>query len=83
MRVVMHHKKTDQPTFRKRIALSDIEINKTTLKECLCYMAYMVNEHGDTYLPIFERLKEELEILKQREALKNYARKIANENIKL
>ncbi len=64
-------------------ALSDIEINETTLKECLCYMAYMVNEHGDTYLPIFERLKEELEILKQREALKNYARKIANENIKL
>ena len=43
----------------------------------------MVNEHGDTYLPIFERLKEELEILKQREALKSYARKVANENIKL
>ena len=83
MRIVMSHKKPGQTKPRRPLDHTNIEINEATLKQCLFYMAHVVDEHGDIYLPIFMRLKEELEKRKAQDALKHYAKQLINREIEL
>lgn len=83
MHNVMRHKDCNQPTFIKPTHLKNNEVNQATLKRCLNYVACLISQHGDLYLPIFERLKNELEQHQKQDALKDYAKQIANKEIDL
>jgi len=76
MRIVTNHKKPNQIKIQKPCNDNKIEINDATLKQCLMFMAHMVDKHGDVYLPIFIRLKNELEKQKEKDAIKRYAKEI-------
>lgn len=52
-------------------------MNKDDLQECYELMAYIVNKHGDDYLPLFERLHEEIEARKEKNNLLEIASKVA------
>lgn len=47
------------------------------LEFCYKKMARIVRDYGDKYLPIFERLHEELKSRKKQEEIKSIALKIA------
>ncbi|MEP1305097.1 MAG: hypothetical protein ABJK11_11150 [Balneola sp.] len=55
-------------------------MSKDDLQECYELMAYIVNKHGDDYLPLFERLHEEIEARKEKNGLLEIAIKVAENN---
>ena len=59
------------------------EINETTLKQCLICMAQVVDRYGDAYLPIFIRLKDELEKQREQDAIKLYAKQLLSRELEL
>ncbi len=61
----------------------EIPINETTLKRCLLELANIIEEHGDIYLPIFERVHNELQGLQKRNELREYVRKISTKEAHL
>ncbi len=81
MRVVMRHNKRHEP-HSPPVNVDDITITEPILKDCIIKVAHFV-EHDDTYLPIFERLTNELEELRRKNKLKDYAHQIVRQNITL
>ena len=79
MRIVTNHKTLHQSNIQVPCNDNNIEINEATLKQCLIFMAHMIDKHGDVYLPIFIRLKNELEKQKEKDEIKRYARDIARQ----
>ena len=69
-------------SFRKYASNSPKPKRLTTelLEDCYRYMAFIVNEYGEHYLPIFERLDSELKSMKRREELLSKARLMAEKN---
>ena len=80
MQLVMCHKKTHEPAQPQKptVDVDNIEITEDVLKHCTIKMAYIVQQ-DDTYLPIFRRLTEEREKLRQVNELREYALKIIND----
>ena len=59
-----------------------MNINEETLSHCLITLAHVVKEHGDDYLPIFERIKNELDDYRHSQSLKDIALNIAENHPK-
>lgn len=67
------------PTLYKRKYNADNdEVSPSDLREAYQLAARMVADHGEKYLPLFERLDREMNLQKEREAIKNRALIIAN-----
>ena len=76
MRIVTNHKKPRPAKIQTPCNDNKIQINEASIKQCLIFMAHMVDKHGDVYLPIFIRLKNELEKQKEKDEIKRYAQDI-------
>lgn len=50
-----------------------IIVDQATLSHCLVTLAHLIHEGGDVYLPIFERIRLELEQQKNDMEMKNLA----------
>jgi len=62
---------------------ASVNIDQDTLAECLVTLAHIVKEHGDDYLPIFERIKNELDEYNHSQNIKEIALSIAEQNSKI
>ncbi|MEQ9297607.1 MAG: hypothetical protein RIF33_03540 [Cyclobacteriaceae bacterium] len=60
--------------------VSNEMINVARLEKCLKTIAKVVAEHGEDYLPIFERVHAELEKKRQQQRILDMALNLANEN---
>ena len=80
MQVVQRHKKPKQPVYRDTECIT---IDEAIIQDCMVTIACYMEQDGDIYLPIFARLKDELERMKANTALKEYARKIARNDVRL
>ena len=63
----------------KRVALSPSDITNERLLSAYAAMAEIVALHGEAYLPIFERLHNEVEQLERKTDLLELARSISNQ----
>lgn len=59
--------------------IRDEDVTDTMLEECYIMMANIVKDHGELYLPIFERLHEELKIRKSKKDLIGLAHRVSRE----
>jgi len=59
--------KTNSPSPRK--AMTDSEISFADIKTAYDYIALIVARYGKTYLPLFERLHQEIDIIRSEEQL--------------
>lgn len=69
----------------KKIQIKRIRVEKVTgeiLSECLLIAAKLVQECGDDYLPLFTRVKRDLENLEQENEVKNLALSLTNKSQK-
>lgn len=57
-------------------------IDHATLSHCLITLAHLIKDHGDDYLPIFERLKNELSDFTHSQSLKAFAIQLAEQQPK-
>lgn len=81
MQVVMRHKK---PIPQKPMHLHDhgkIIITEDVIKDCMVSVARFIERDGDVYLPIFKRLNKELKLLREKNKLKEFVQKVANDNV--
>ena len=60
--------------------LDNIIINHATLSYCLNVLAHMIHKGEDAYLPIFKRIKSELDKLEHDSELKDLAKTIVAQN---
>ena len=81
MHIVMRHKKANEPPLTQKPThdTDDIEITDDVRNHCTLKMAGIVQQ-DDKYLPIFKRLKTELEALRLTNEPKEYTRKIINQD---
>lgn len=49
------------PTTRSRINRISTTVDHETLSNCLINLAHLIKQGGDAYLPIFERVRQEME----------------------
>lgn len=76
---VMSHKAKQTQT--SKINTSNIVIDHATLSYCLNVLAHLINDGEDVYLPIFKRIKLELDKLEQDNELKDLAKTIVAQNV--
>ena len=65
---------------RPKPNLDNIIIDHATLTYCLNVLAHMIDEGEDAYLPIFERIKLELDKLEHENELRDLAKTIVAQN---
>jgi hypothetical protein len=78
MMKVMRKKENLTATFNR----VSVPVTEENLRACLIIMAGMVNRYGETYLPIFIRIKEELERIKSTQSMLDLAAEIENKSTK-
>jgi len=66
--------------FEPRRHFSKGSISDEVLEECYIYMAFVVETHGDIFLPIFERLHHEREKRKSQKEMLKIARSVSKDN---
>ena len=52
-------------------------MNATRLEAALAYTAACIAQHGDAYLPLFERIEVELEAMRAKESARDRALRLA------
>jgi hypothetical protein len=57
----------------KKPILSTAHIQLTHIETAYCELAKIIKLYGDVYLPIFERLHNELKIIESKNAIKQIA----------
>ena len=62
--------------FHRTSICSDVN----SLSECLLRLAHVINNNGDIYLPIFERIKDELDKTQHMTSLKDLAKRLAEQD---
>lgn len=67
-----------KPNFQR----ASVTVDDDTLSHCLITVAHIVKEHGGTYLPIFERLKHELDEYRRSQNIKDFALDMAEQHPK-
>jgi hypothetical protein len=82
MQVVMRHRKTER-TFYKNNTNKDTSITEETLKIHLTDLANIIEDHGDKYLPVFERVHNELKSFQKQNELREFARRISTNKTQL
>lgn len=65
------------PTIYKRKYADSAEVSHKDLLTAYRVAAQMVADHGDKYLPLFERLDNELQALKKKDRILNRALDVA------
>jgi len=60
--------------------IKDEDVTYEMLKESYINMAHIVKAYGDHYLPIFERLHQEIQIRKKKDKMLNLAISLSNKN---
>ena len=63
----------------------DIPVNEQTLKECLVQLADIMSNHdeGEIFLPIFQRVHNELKDIQAQNELLQYAQQISSREIRV
>ncbi len=56
------------------------EITYEVIEECYVFMAHIVRDYGEQYLPIFERLHVELDVYKERQKMLDKALSVSEKN---
>jgi hypothetical protein len=64
------------PTFR----FSYIEVDEEALSQCLIVMAFIIEDYGDDYLSILEKLKNELDNYYNLKRMKEFALHLSQNN---
>lgn len=67
----------ESPTIYRRKYGDHDEVSFTDLRAAYEIAASMVAEHGDKYLPLFERFDREMQTRQQQEAVKSRALEVA------
>jgi len=65
-------------TSRRQIKPEDITLD--LLEECYVFAAEIVNQYGEHYLPIFERLHEEIANMRDKQTMLDLAKKLSKQN---
>jgi hypothetical protein len=67
-----------QPTLYKRRYADNEEVSSEDLRTAYQVAAQLVASHGDEYLPLFERLDQEVQQRDEKETIKHRALAVAN-----
>lgn len=67
------------PTLYKRKYATGGEVSPEDLRTAYEVAARLVGEHGDQYLPLFQRLDQEVQHQREKETLKNRALAVASQ----
>ncbi|PCI44149.1 MAG: hypothetical protein COB49_11445 [Alphaproteobacteria bacterium] len=67
-------------TFAPYVEIKKEDITYEMIEECYVFMAHIVRDYGEQYLPIFERLHSELEVYKKRQKMLDKALSVSKKN---
>lgn len=58
-------------------SINDDDVTDRMLSDCYVIVAQIVEEHGEHYLPLFQRLQKEIDLRKQNKKLLRDAKSVA------
>ena len=58
---ILHMFHVREPIVHLSLQRTGENLEPDSLQHCLIEIAHLVNKHGDDYIPIFERIKSEIE----------------------
>lgn len=71
--------KSDEPTYLNIIHYEKNDITLELIEECYRFTAYIVERFGEVYLPIFIRLRDEIESRKEKDKIRILVSNLAKE----
>lgn len=69
-----------EPSVKPHSSSGGFTVDEETLSTCLITLAHIIKNDGDQYLPIFERLKSELDEFRRLQSLKDLAINMADQS---